>query len=96
MSFDIRDEDVYWCTADIGWVTGHSYIVYGPLAWALPRSCLKAFPTIRSLTGSGVVERYGVNVFLHAPTSHSVYHEERRRLAEQEEPQQPETAWHRG
>ena len=29
--FDIKDEDVYWCTADIGWVTGHSYIVYGPL-----------------------------------------------------------------
>ena len=30
--FDLRDEDVYWCTADIGWVTGHSYVVYGPLA----------------------------------------------------------------
>ena len=30
--FDIRDEDVYWCTADIGWVTGHTYVVYGPLA----------------------------------------------------------------
>ena len=30
--FDLRDDDVYWCTADIGWVTGHSYIVYGPLA----------------------------------------------------------------
>ena len=29
--FDLRDEDVYWCTADIGWVTGHRYIVYGPL-----------------------------------------------------------------
>ena len=30
--FDLRDDDIYWCTADIGWVTGHSYIVYGPLA----------------------------------------------------------------
>ena len=30
--FDIKDDDVYWCTADVGWVTGHSYIVYGPLA----------------------------------------------------------------
>ena len=32
MVFDLREEDIYWCTADIGWVTGHSYIVYGPLA----------------------------------------------------------------
>ncbi len=30
--FDLKDDDIYWCTADIGWVTGHSYIVYGPLA----------------------------------------------------------------
>ena len=30
--FDLKDEDIYWCTADIGWVTGHSYVVYGPLA----------------------------------------------------------------
>ena len=36
MVFDLRDEDVYWCTADIGWVTGHSYIVYGPLQMARP------------------------------------------------------------
>ena len=30
--FDLKDEDIYWCTADIGWVTGHSYVVYGPLS----------------------------------------------------------------
>jgi acetyl-CoA synthetase len=34
--FDLKDDDVYWCTADIGWVTGHSYVVYGPLPTARP------------------------------------------------------------
>ena len=37
MVFDLRDDDVYWCTADIGWVTGHSYVVYGPCRTARPR-----------------------------------------------------------
>jgi acetyl-CoA synthetase len=35
--FDMKDEDVYWCTADVGWITGHSYVVYGPLATARRR-----------------------------------------------------------
>ena len=35
--FDNKPNDVFWCTADVGWVTGHSYITYGPLAWARPR-----------------------------------------------------------
>ena len=40
--FDLRDEDIFWCTADMGWVTGHSYVVYGPLSAARRCSCTKA------------------------------------------------------
>ncbi|MEZ5352211.1 MAG: AMP-binding protein [Bryobacteraceae bacterium] len=55
--FDIRDEDVYWCSADIGWVTGHSYIVYGPFPPAPPRSCTKALPTPRTSGAGGTSSR---------------------------------------
>ncbi|CAM5224247.1 acetyl-coenzyme A synthetase [Alishewanella longhuensis] len=41
--FDYQDGDIYWCAADVGWVTGHSYIVYGPLQMAPAVSCLKGF-----------------------------------------------------
>ena len=52
--FDLRDEDVYWCTADVGWVTGHSYVVYGPLANGRDlASCTKARRTGRTRTASG-------------------------------------------
>ena len=45
--FDIKDTDVYWCTADIGWITGHSYIAYGPLCSArLLASCTRDLPTL--------------------------------------------------
>lgn len=68
--FDVRDDDVYWCTADIGWVTGHSYVVYGPLAngatslmfegapnWPEPDRCWR------------IVEKYGVTILYTAPTA---------------------------
>jgi acetyl-CoA synthetase len=42
--FDLQDDDVYWCTADIGWITGHSYVVYGPLADGATVLCTKARP----------------------------------------------------
>jgi acetyl-CoA synthetase len=68
--FDLRDEDVYWCTADIGWVTGHSYIVYGPL-------CVGA--TILMYEGAPnwpepdrfwkLIEEHGVTIFYTAPTA---------------------------
>ena len=46
-TFDYHDGDIFWCTADVGWVTGHSYIVYGPLSRTEPpRSCSKACPPI--------------------------------------------------
>jgi acetyl-CoA synthetase len=52
-TFDLKDDDVFWCTADIGWVTGHTYITYGPLAWAAPRSCSRACPPTRMPAASG-------------------------------------------
>ena len=51
--FDLKEEDVYWCTADIGWVTGHSYIVYGPLANGATSVMYEGSPTTRTWTGSG-------------------------------------------
>ena len=52
--FDLKpDEDVYWCAADVGWVTGHSYIVYGPLAMRPRASCTRARPTIPARTCGG-------------------------------------------
>ena len=65
--FDIHDDDVYWCAADIGWVTGHSYIVYGPLANGTTERAVRGRPgTARTRTATGqIVERYGVDPVLH-------------------------------
>ncbi len=68
--FDMKDEDTYWCTADIGWVTGHSYIVYGPLsngATSLMYEGAPNFPEPDRLWA--IVEKYQVNVFYTAPTA---------------------------
>lgn len=68
--FDLKDEDTYWCTADIGWVTGHSYIVYGPLsngATSLMYEGAPNFPEPDRLWA--IVEKYRVNVFYTAPTA---------------------------
>ena len=68
--FDIKEDDVYWCTADIGWVTGHSYIVYGPLtngATSLMYEGTPDFPD-RDRFWS-VIDKYGVNIFYTAPTA---------------------------
>jgi acetyl-CoA synthetase len=68
--FDLRDEDVYWCTADIGWVTGHSYIVYGPLAAGATSLVFEGVPNYPEPDRFWeVVERYGVNIFYTAPTA---------------------------
>jgi acetyl-CoA synthetase len=68
--FDIRDEDVFWCTADIGWVTGHSYIVYGPLGVGATSIVFEGVPNYPEPDRFWeVVERYGVNVFYTAPTA---------------------------
>ncbi|MCL4078869.1 acetate--CoA ligase [Coriobacteriia bacterium Es71-Z0120] len=68
--FDYRDEDVYWCTADIGWVTGHSYIVYGPLAAGATTLMFEGVPTYPDPGRFwAVVEKYRVNIFYTAPTA---------------------------
>jgi acetyl-CoA synthetase len=68
--FDIKDEDVYWCTADIGWVTGHSYIVYGPLGVGATSIVFEGVPNYPKPDRFWeVVEKYGVNVFYTAPTA---------------------------
>ncbi len=68
--FDYRDEDVWWCTADIGWVTGHSYIVYGPLALGATSLMFEGVPNYPGPDRFWeVVERYGVNIFYTAPTA---------------------------
>jgi acetyl-CoA synthetase len=70
MIFDIKENDVYWCTADIGWVTGHSYIVYGPLANGCTSLMYEGSPDYpdRGRFWS-IVEKYGVNIFYTAPTA---------------------------
>ncbi len=67
--FDLKDDDVYWCTADIGWITGHSYILYGPLALGATSLMFEGVP---SYPGPDrfwkIVEKFKVNIFYTAPT----------------------------
>ncbi len=68
--FDLRDEDVFWCTADIGWVTGHSYIVYGPLAAGVTQVLYEGAPDWPERDRFWkICEEYGVTVFYTAPTA---------------------------
>jgi acetyl-CoA synthetase len=68
--FDLKDEDVWWCTADIGWVTGHSYVVYGPLALGVTQVLYEgAADWPEKDRFWEIVERYGVTVFYTAPTA---------------------------
>jgi acetyl-CoA synthetase len=68
--FDYKDEDVWWCTADIGWVTGHSYIVYGPLALGATSLMFEGVPNYPEPDRFWeIVEKYGVNIFYTAPTA---------------------------
>ena len=68
--FDYHDGDIYWCTADVGWVTGHTYIVYGPLANGATTSCSRACRITRHLAASGrSVDKHQVNIFYTAPTA---------------------------
>jgi len=67
--FDIKEEDTYWCTADVGWVTGHSYIVYGPLSIGAASLMFESVPTYPGPDRFWqIVEKFGVNVFYTAPT----------------------------
>ncbi len=68
--FDYKDGDVYWCTADVGWVTGHSYIVYGPLANGATTLMFEGVPTYPDSSRFWqVVEKHKVSIFYTAPTA---------------------------
>jgi len=68
--FDLKDEDIYWCTADIGWVTGHSYTVYGPLAAGATVLMYEGAPNFPHEDRFWeIIERYGVSIFYTAPTA---------------------------
>ncbi|MGK7877875.1 MAG: acetate--CoA ligase [Xenococcaceae cyanobacterium] len=68
--FDIKDTDIFWCTADVGWITGHSYIVYGPLSNGATTVMYEGVPRPSNLGCFwDVVEKYGVTIFYTAPTA---------------------------
>ena len=68
--FDLKEDDVFWCTADIGWVTGHSYVVYGPLANGATVVMYEGAPDWPQKSRFWeIIERYGVTVFYTAPTA---------------------------
>jgi acetyl-CoA synthetase len=69
-TFDLHDDDVFWCTADIGWVTGHSYIAYGPLALGATQVVFEGVPTYPDAARFWkMIERHKVTVFYTAPTA---------------------------
>lgn len=68
--FDIKDEDIYWCTADIGWITGHSYVVYGPLSNGATVLIYEGAPDYpQPDRWWQIIEYYGVTIFYTAPTA---------------------------
>ncbi len=68
--FDLKDTDTYWCTADIGWITGHSYIIYGPLANGATSLMFEGTPTYPNPERFWkIIEKYSVNIFYTAPTA---------------------------
>ena len=68
--FDYQDGDIYWCTADVGWITGHSYIVYGPLANAATTLMFEGVPTYPDAARCWqIIDKHQVNVFYTAPTA---------------------------
>ncbi len=68
--FDLKEDDVYWCTADIGWVTGHSYVVYGPLANGATSVMYEGAPDFPDRDRFwAIVEKYGITILYTAPTA---------------------------
>jgi acetyl-CoA synthetase len=69
-TFDIRAQDIFWCTADIGWITGHSYVAYGPLAAGATQIIFEGVPTYPDASRFWqMIERHGCTVFYTAPTA---------------------------
>jgi acetyl-CoA synthetase len=68
--FDYHDGDIYWCTADVGWVTGHSYILYGPLSNGATTLMFEGIPNYPSNSRFWeVIDKHKVNIFYTAPTA---------------------------
>lgn len=68
--FDLREDDIYWCTADVGWVTGHSYIVYGPLANGATSLMFEGVPNFPNTSRFWeVIDKHQVTIFYTAPTA---------------------------
>jgi acetyl-CoA synthetase len=68
--FDLKDDDIYWCTADVGWITGHSYIVYGPLSNGATTLMFEGVPRPSNLGAFWeIVQKYNVSIFYTAPTA---------------------------
>ena len=85
--FDHREDDVYWCTADIGWITGHSYIVYGPLANGATTVMFEGVPTYPDAGRFwDVVDKHGVTIFYTAPTAIRALI---KKLTAEEDPKKP-------
>ena len=68
--FNYSDGDIYWCTADVGWVTGHSYIVYGPLCNGATTLMFEGVPTYPDASRFWeIIDKHQVNIFYTAPTA---------------------------
>ena len=73
--FDYHDGDIYWCTADIGWITGHSYILYGPLLNGAQSLMFEGVPTYPDAGRFwDCVDKWKVNIFYTAPHRHPGHH----------------------
>ena len=95
--FDLKDEDVYWCTADIGWVTGHSYVVYGPLANGATCLMYEGAPDTPARDRFwDLIERHGVTILYTAPTAIRAFMKWGNRVARQARPLVAAAARHRG
>ena len=82
--FDIRDDDVYWCTADVGWITGHSYIVYGPLSNGATTLMYEGAPR-PSKPGAfwELIQKHGITIFYTAPTAIRAFMKSGREVPDQ-------------
>lgn len=68
--FNYQEDDIYWCTADIGWITGHSYLVYGPLSNGATTVLFGGVPSYPTMSRCWeIIDKYGVNIFYTAPTA---------------------------
>ena len=69
-AFDIKDNDIFWCTADVGWITGHSYVTYGPLAMGVTQVIFEGIPTYPNAGRFWqLIEKHKVSIFYTAPTA---------------------------